>query len=134
MKHPRISAGELGEIVAFLFETAGARADIAQDAAKSLADADLNGHYSHGSRQVASYVGRLQTGEIDGQARPQVISEQGALIRIDGKRAFGPIAGTLSAELGAAAAKKYGVAAVALTGSGHLGRNGLWPESPRGMG
>ena len=118
-----IEPEELTDIVAYLFERAGAAPDIAREAGGYLVEADLHGHYSHGTRNALSYVQRLKKGEINGNARPVLVSDTGTLIRLDGRLAFGQIAGTCSAELGADAAKKHGISAVALTNSGHLGRN-----------
>src|SRR5690606_223531 len=61
-------------------------------------------------------------------ARPAIVEDRGAILRIDGRRGFGAVAGGFAAREGAARARRHGICAVALTGAGHLGRNGLWPE------
>jgi uncharacterized oxidoreductase len=124
----RIAPDRLEALVAWLLVQAGAAADIAEEVAANLVEADLSGHGSHGSRLVDAYVGRLASGELSGTARPVVAHDGGALVRIDGQRAFGQVAGAFAARLGVERARHHGVAVVALTGSGHLGRNGKWPE------
>lgn len=124
----RIAPCRLEALVAWLLVKGGAAADIAGEVAANLVEADLSGHGSHGCRLVDAYAGRLATGELSGTARPVVAHDGGALVRIDGQRAFGQVAGAFAARLGAARAKRHGVSVVAVTGSGHLGRNGKWPE------
>lgn len=102
--------------------------DIAEEVAAALIDSDQCGHGTHGARQIDFYVDRLNRGEVDGRARPEIVEDQGAILRIDGRRAFGQVAGAMAARLGTERARQNGVSLVCLAGSGHLGRNGRWAE------
>jgi LDH2 family malate/lactate/ureidoglycolate dehydrogenase len=124
----RVEPRSLAQAVALILTRAGAEPDIAADVAGNLVEADCAGHASHGVRLVGLYVERLRTGDVSGKARPLVSSDTGPLVAIDGNLAFGQIVGAFAARCGIDAAKKHGVAAVAISRSGHFGRNGKWPE------
>lgn len=118
----------LAEAISWLLEQAGAAADIAGEVASALVDAEMLGHSSHGVRLCAIYVERLRSGLIDGRARPSRDLAIGPVIRIQSNRAFGQIVGAFAVAQGVAAAKSFGIAATQIVGSGHMGRNGRWPE------
>lgn len=124
----RLSEARAAEAVGLLLAKAGAAPDIARDVAENLADAEASGHGSHGLRLVARYVERLLADRSVGQARPQILSQDGPILRIAGNNAFGQVAGAFATRHGIAVAKEHGIAAVAVTGSSHFGRNGKWPE------
>lgn len=134
MGTPKTSREALAAAVAFILERAGAAPDIAAEVADNLSEADLMGRGSHGARLTPDYVRRLKAGEVDGRARPRLAREDGAILRVLGENAFGQIVGAFSAREGVRAAKKHGIAAVAVTGSSHLGRNGKWAEIAAGAG
>ncbi|TVR11353.1 MAG: Ldh family oxidoreductase [Salinarimonadaceae bacterium] len=128
MTTPRVSRDDLTAAVALVLTAAGAEPDIAAEVADNLSEADLVGRTSHGARLIPGYVHRLKAGEVNGHARPRLASEDGAILRVLGQNAFGQVVGAFSAREGVRAAKKHGIAAVAVTGSSHLGRNGKWAE------
>ncbi len=106
----------------------GTSAENAAVVADQLIEAEATGHGSHGLRLIQMYVDRLRAGDVDGSARPLILDDNGAVIRVDGNRAFGQIVGRFSAELGSARAREIGICLVLLRNSGHLGRNGKWAE------
>lgn len=124
----RVTPAQAVEAARLLLENAGAARDIAGEVALNLVDADMCGHDSHGLRLVATYVELLLSGKASGKARPRIQSIDGAMVKIDGHGAFGQVTGAFAARHGIAQAKLHGIAAVAVSGSGHFGRNGMWPE------
>lgn len=124
----RVTPAQAVEAAKLLLEKAGAAGDIAGDVALNLVDAEMCGHGSHGLRLIATYVELLLSGQVSGQARPRIESIDGAIVKIDGHGAFGQVTGAFAARHGIAQAKIHGIAAVAVSGSGHFGRNGMWPE------
>ncbi|MFK8253494.1 Ldh family oxidoreductase [Ancylobacter terrae] len=118
----------LADLLADILAAAGASAGHARTVADNLARAEVLGHGSHGARLVNVYVDRLRAGAVDGAAEPVILRADGPILRIDGRRTFGQVVGAFSAEAGIAAAKRHGIAAVMVENSGHLGRNGAWPE------
>lgn len=115
-------------IIARLLIKAGCASDIAAEVSRSLVDADMCGHASHGARLIASCIERLQSGMVSGTSRPFVAGREGPIVRIDGNLAFGQIVGAFAAREGVKTAAELGVAVVSTTRSGHFGRNGRWAE------
>lgn len=124
----RIDAGALVEFAAALVEGTGAPADHAGAVARSLVDADLRGHSSHGVLRVPLYAALVEGGSIVPDADPAVASRDGATARLDGRGAWGQVVGRHATELLAELAVEHGVGAVGIGGSAHLGRVGEWAE------
>ncbi|MBS7698536.1 MULTISPECIES: Ldh family oxidoreductase [unclassified Chelatococcus] len=124
----RYDATTLERVATLLLTHGGASAINAETVAHHLVEAEFMGHASHGVRLAGLYVDRLLAGEVDGVAAPEIVHDAGAVVRIGGRRAFGQVVGEFAANLGAARAKAHGISMVAVAHSGHLGRNGRWPE------
>ena len=124
----RYEAATLEKVVFLLLTRGGATPVNAQTVAHHLVEAEFMGHASHGIRLVGLYVERLLAGEVIGDAEPAIAHDGGAVLRVDGNRAFGQVVGEFAANLGAERAKAHGISMVAVAHSGHLGRNGRWPE------
>ena len=118
----------LRQAIALVFEAGGADARVARAVADMLVEANLSGHDSHGIQMVTYYVDCLANGGLDPAARPELVLDGGAVLRIDGHRGFGAIAGAFAMEQGIERARQHGVALVALGNSHHLGRIGHWAE------
>lgn len=123
-----VTQARAAEAAALLLEKAGAEGDLAAEVARNLVDAEMCGHASHGLRLVAPFVERLLKDKASGHARPRLRSVEGPIVKIDGQGAFGQVVGAFAARQGIAQARTHGIAAVAVSGSGHFGRNGMWPE------
>ncbi|CAH1670103.1 MULTISPECIES: Ldh family oxidoreductase [unclassified Chelatococcus] len=124
----RYDAATLEKVVSLLLTRGGASTINAEMVARHLVEAEFMGHASHGIRLTGMYVERLLTGEVEGATSPRIAHDAGAVVRIDGRRAFGQVVGEFAAHLGAERAKAHGISMVAVAHSGHLGRNGRWPE------
>lgn len=130
----RLDVAGLREIAALILQRAGASAENATVVAAHLVESEMLGRLSHALRLLPIYVARLEKGEIDGQARPEIVEDWGATLRISGRRGFGQVAGDFAADQGIARAREFGVSLVGLNQSGHLGRNGRWPERAADQG
>ena len=118
----------LRQAIALVFEAGGADTPTARAVADMLVEANLSGHDSHGIQMVTYYADCLANGGLDPKAVPELVLDGGAVLRIDGHRGFGAIAGALAMKHGIARAREHGVALVALGNSHHLGRIGHWAE------
>jgi uncharacterized oxidoreductase len=128
-----IEAGRLEAFATRLLEAAGAPADTAGLVAESLVRADLRGHHSHGTRRIPSYVaaaldGRRDRYRIDPAARPTVTSAGPTHALVDGRDAFGQLAGREAVDVAVETAEESGVAVVGVRDATHLGRIGEWSE------
>jgi uncharacterized oxidoreductase len=119
------------EIGRQLLCSAGASPENAATVAEHLVESEMTGHASHGLRLIPRYVRRMADGEVSGTSVPSISRDIETMIVINGNLAFGQVAGDFCAEHAA----RSGLCAVALSNSGHLGRNGRWAEiaARRGM-
>jgi hydroxycarboxylate dehydrogenase B len=73
-------------------------------------------------RRLPEYVDRWRQGLLDPAARPAVELDAGALVRMDGRRAFGHLAMRDVTDLAVERARAHGIAGVGLRRSSHAGR------------
>jgi LDH2 family malate/lactate/ureidoglycolate dehydrogenase len=90
-------------------------------AADTLVQADLWGHQSHGVMRLSWYVARVKSGVCSAVARPEFVSDFGALAVIDGGDAMGQVLTALSMKEAIRRAKLHGIGAVGLRNSNHFG-------------
>ena len=96
--------------------------------ADQLVDANLAGHDSHGVGMVPFYVDAVKAGRLFCNRHATVASDRGAVMVIDGNRAFGQVAGFEATTMAIERAASTGVALVGLRDSFHIGRIGHWGE------
>lgn len=123
-----IEAGPLTELLTLILETAGAAPERARICADHLVNANLKGHDSHGVGMAPSYVAWIKTGKLHPNARPQVISDRGAVMVVDGQFGLGAPVARETTEMAIARAKQIGIACVALRNACHIGRIGTYGE------
>ena len=128
------SADALLDATAAIFRAAGTPDDIADLVARSLVDANLAGHDSHGVIRVPSYVDQIRDGELLPAARPTVEREGSGLIAVDGGWGFGQYVAHSCMELAASRARQSQVALVTATRTNHIGRLGEWAEEAAAAG
>ena len=111
----------LRDVVGRLFAACGMAKNDGLLLADSLVHADLRGIHSHGVLRVPDYVKKLTQEGVDPRGRPEVISDSGAAIVVDGGNAMGQIAGRLAVDLAIERAQSVNVALTAVRGSNHCG-------------
>jgi LDH2 family malate/lactate/ureidoglycolate dehydrogenase len=121
-------AASLRAAIERILGAAGADEEAAAIVAGSLVESDLRGVESHGVIRVPEYVRAIRSGRIVPTARPRIQRESGALVALDGCRAFGQVAARELAMLANRRARSHGVALATLAGVEHVGRLGEWAE------
>jgi LDH2 family malate/lactate/ureidoglycolate dehydrogenase len=111
-----------------MFRAAGARDDDARIVADSLVDSELCGHESHGLIRIPEYLRHIREGAIVPTAQPELVSDHGAALVVDGNWTFGQVAARRATEWLIERTLDGGVGAVALRRCGHVGRAGVYPE------
>ncbi len=96
--------------------------------ADQLVGANLAGHDSHGVGMLPTYVDRAVRGLVAINGATSVRSDGGAVVVLDGNRAFGQVAGFEAMAVAIERARLHGVALVGLSDSFHIGRIGHWGE------
>lgn len=121
----RLGAADLKHWVASVFNQAGLPDSDAAIVAGALVDTDMHGIYTHGVAQVPFYLGMLERGVTN--PRPNIAIEgEGALLRVQSDRALGQVATIRALDAAIVRAKQQGLAAAAISQSGHLGALGYF--------
>lgn len=124
----RVPAADLTDLVARVFAAEGASEGEARRIAENLVDTNLAGHDSHGVVRVPRYVQYARDGHVAYGVEPEVVTDTGALLLLDGRLGFGQSLGHRVVREGVARAREHGAAVVAMRSAGHLGRIGAWAE------
>jgi LDH2 family malate/lactate/ureidoglycolate dehydrogenase len=123
-----IPAGVLRELLCRIFRAAGCDAENADIISEGVLEADLRGHWIQGTDHIFSTVEDLQSGRLNGLARPWVARQTPATAQVDGDGASGFAAGRYAADLAISKAKETGAAAVGLVRGGDIFRLGWYAE------
>lgn len=81
---------------------------------------------SHGLYRVAGYVAALRAGRVNATARPRVHQRTPSVIHVDGDGGFAPVAAEAGQGALVAAARRNGIAAMALGNTHHF--SALWAD------
>ncbi|WP_312241107.1 malate/lactate/ureidoglycolate dehydrogenase [Pantoea sp.] len=124
----RIDSVHLHQFVQAIWRHAGSTADEARLVADHLVAANLAGHDSHGVGMIPSYMTSLAQGHLQLNQRPEIVKDVGAVLTLNARNGFGQVAAYEAMEHGIARARNFGIAAVGLHHSHHIGRIGHWAE------
>ncbi len=125
---PVLTAGRISTISRELLVAAGTPGEHAALVADHLADANLAGHDSHGFIRIIQYLNDIAEGIVEPKGQPQVISDGGAIARVDGSGTFGQVVAGFSARLAIDKARRHGISLVTMFNLSHTGRVGAYPE------
>ncbi len=125
---PTFSAPTLTALCQSLFEAAGVPAADATVVARSLVDANLCGHDSHGVMRAPQYVDSIQKGSSRAGVPLTVLQETDAIVAADGNWGLGQVQVYRLLEKLLPKAKALGVAAGTIRQCGHSGRLGEYAE------
>jgi uncharacterized oxidoreductase len=125
---PTFTAHTLTHLAQSLFEAAGVPSADAGIVSRSLIDANLCGHDSHGVMRIPQYIDFLRKGTFKAGVPLTVLSETPALLAVDANWGLGqPQAYRLLEKL-VPKAKAMGIAAGTIRRCGHVGRLGEYAE------
>ncbi len=123
-----VRADELLGLSQSILEAVGTPSDLASTVARSLVDANLAGHDSHGVLRLPSYIEGVREGRVLAAARAKRLPLDGACARVDGAWGWGQPAAHLATDTAAELAGEYGVGVVAIGRCNHIGRLGEYVE------
>ncbi|MGK0399095.1 MAG: delta1-piperideine-2-carboxylate reductase [Gammaproteobacteria bacterium] len=104
----------------------GANEENSEAIANTVTTAERDGSISHGLFRIPGYITGLKSKKVDGTAKPEIEQVTPIIFRCDAKNGYAPIAHRYSLPPLIDAAKKFGLAAVAIQHSYHFAA--LWPE------
>ena len=116
-----IQSDQLREFTYMLYQKAGVPDEHAKIIADLQVETDLRGVYSHGTRQVSSYIQSVLDGNANPAPQLTVTQEGPSFAVIDGDNALGHPPSALAMEMAIETASKTGIAAVGVRNAGHFG-------------
>jgi delta1-piperideine-2-carboxylate reductase len=103
---------------------------VSEDQARAIADtvtaAERDDCKSHGLFRLPGYVSSVRSGKVTPDAVPQLRELAPAVVQVDGQNGFAPLALQIGCAPLAEKARRYGIAALAVTHIYHFAA--LWPE------
>lgn len=125
-----VPVDQLTDFAARALRAAGMPGEPANVVAGSLVEADLYGHTTHGLALLSEYVEELEAGTMTTEGKPDVLSDFGAVACWNGRRLPGIWTTVLAVEAATAKADKFGIGAVAVRKSHHIGCLATYLEKP----
>lgn len=116
-----VGAADLLAFAAATSEAHGVPPADARLLADTLVTAELWGHPSHGMLRLSWYLGRIASGATAAVAAPDVVSDNGAVLVVDGHGGLGQVLTDRAVTWGVERAGRHGISAVAVRDSGHFG-------------
>jgi uncharacterized oxidoreductase len=126
---PTVAAPALLAFTRSLFEASGVPADDADVVARSLVDANLCGHDSHGVIRVVQYLQAIGDRHLVPGAPFRVVRETPAVLVADGGWGLGQVQAHRLLQQLIPRARQVGLAAGTLKQCGHIGRLGEYAEA-----
>ena len=126
--HPvrRVPVARLRELLRRILVVAGCTAENADASAAGFVEADMRGVGRQGADHIGNLLQHLETGVVDGAARPSVATEGTAFAVVDGAWAPGHAGAFLAADTAIAKAREAGCAAVALKNGADIYMIGIY--------
>jgi (2R)-3-sulfolactate dehydrogenase (NADP+) len=121
-----MSLGYARELARALLEHAGLAAEHAEVTARAITLADAWGIGSHGLFRLPYYLDRMAADGYPPDAALKVCRDTGPLVFLDGGGGLGHWQVAEAAATAAERSRRYGVAAVAVSDSGHCGALGVY--------
>lgn len=125
---PTLSAPILEEFACRLFEASGVPLAEAETVARSLVDANLCGHDSHGVIRILQYIGFLRDGSLAAGVPMTIVRETPAMLAADGNWGLGQVQAYRLLDRLQEKARSIGIASGTLKRCGHIGRLGEYAE------
>jgi delta1-piperideine-2-carboxylate reductase len=104
----------------------GCDTENAQAAADRMIQAEGDLCHSHGLFRLPWYVKGVQSGRVNGTAKPRVEQLASGVIRVDGDGGFAPLGQAIAHQPLVDCARKNGIASVAFVNMFHV--SAMWPE------
>lgn len=121
---PNVSATELTSLCLNVFQKYNVPPDEAEVVTRSMIDANLVGHDSHGVIHLPKYVHELEAGLIQPNATTETVHESASIAILDGNWGFGPVIATRAVEMAIQKAKQTDISSVAVSQCNEIGRLG----------
>lgn len=126
---PTVSSKKLTEFAESIFRARGVPTNEATIVSRSLVDANLCGHDSHGVIRIPQYLQALSDGRLRPGAEFRVVKETAGVLVVDGSFGLGQVQAHRLVQRLIPRAQALGLAAGTLKNCGHIGRLGEYVET-----
>ena len=123
----RLTVDEVHALAKSILMKHGCSDGHADAVADTVASAERDHAHSHGLFRIPGYVDALKSGSVDGDAVPEIKELTPAIVQVDGKNCFAPLALNAGKDALVAAVKNIGIAAMPLVRVHHFAA--LWKET-----
>ncbi len=123
----RLTIDEIHALAKSILMKHGCSDTQADAVANTVASAERDHAHSHGLFRMPGYVESLTNNSVDGNAVPEIKELTPAIIQIDGKNCFAPLAFNAGKDALVAATKTIGIAAMPMVRVHHF--SALWKET-----
>lgn len=121
-------------VAAAAFEAHGVAPADAATTAEVLVSADARDKHSHGLLRLERFVRGIEHGNVDPEGTVEVVRDAGAAATLSGGSRLGPAVASEAVGEAMARADEYGVGAVGVHDSNHLGMLGYYTDQVRREG
>lgn len=122
------------EVAAGAFRAHGIDDADAVQTAEVLVSADARGKHSHGLLRLPRFVRGIEHGNVDPEGDIAVVAERGGAATLSGGSRLGPVVASAAVGEAMDRADRYGVGAVGVHDSNHLGMLGYYTDQLRREG
>jgi uncharacterized oxidoreductase len=129
-----VEAPALADLLRAIVTATGSVAEEAQEVARHLLEANLQGHDSHGIMLLPRYLEHIRDGKLHPNVTPQVIRQDPSLALFDGRMGYGQQVGRTCMDWAIGAAAAHGHAVMGLRNVHHIGRVGTYGEQAAAAG
>jgi uncharacterized oxidoreductase len=129
-----VAAGALRDLLRAIVLATGSRAEEAEEVARHLLEANLQGHDSHGIMLLPRYVEHVRDGRLRPNVTAEVIRQDPSLALFDGRMGYGQQVGRACMDWAIGAAAAHGHAVMGLRNVHHIGRVGTYGEQAAAAG
>lgn len=122
----RVRIDDLQEFCVAAMLKTGMRVEDARLTARVLVTTDSWGVFTHGTKHLRLYLGRIRAGGIDATAVPQIVAEGPGWAMVDARRAMAMVTSQRAMELAIGKARACGIGYVGVKQSTHFGAAGYY--------
>ena len=129
-----VEAGALGGFVRAIVAATGCGPAEAEEVARHLLEANLQGHDSHGIMLLPRYVQHVREGKLHPGVVPTPVRQDASLALFEGRMGYGQHVGRIAMDWAIGAARAHGHAVMGLRNVHHIGRVGTYGEQAAAAG
>ncbi|MFC6963680.1 Ldh family oxidoreductase [Halocatena marina] len=122
------------DVATAAFESHGISASDAELTAEVLVSANARGKHSHGLLRLPRFIRGIEHGNVDPDGDIEITAERGSSVTLSGGSRLGPVVASEAAVLAMERADEFGIGAIGVHDTNHLGMLGYYTDLIRSDG